>query len=257
MRNLLRAVLWDLGETLVHLDKPWSDVLEENVRALHAYLSTLGLQFDFEEFAKRFLKIFDDASANADTFKIEIPMQEILTKVMKKSGLQFLGLDLPTSAMIEFYRPEVEKWQLFPDTLDTLTKLRDEGFVLGVVSNSKSDWLVRSIIQRRELNPFFQVIVSSAAVRVRKPRSEIFTEALKSLNVKAPESAFIGDSISADVSGANRLGMHSIHVLRKPITATHPARPEATVTNLADIPEILDRWNNHFVASDADSSDSD
>ena len=245
MGSLLRAVLWDLGETLVHLDEPWSDVLQENVRALHTYLSTLGLQFDFDQFATRFLKIFDEASANADTFKIEIPMQEILTKVMKKSGLQFLGLDLPTTAMMEFYRPEVERWQLFPDTLDTLTKLRDEGFVLGVVSNAKSDWLVRSIIQRRELNTYFPVIVSSAAVKIRKPRSEIFTEALKSLNVKAVESAFIGDSISADVSGANRMGMHSIHVLRKPITATHPARPDATVAQLAEIPKILEQWNNN------------
>jgi HAD superfamily hydrolase (TIGR01662 family) len=241
---LLRAVLLDLGETLVHLDRPWSDVLETNVQSLHDYLSKLGLQFDYDQFAERFIKILDDASAKADLYKIEIPMQEILTKVMKKSGLQFLGVDLPTAAMVEFYRPEVESWQLFPDTVDTLTKLKDGGFVLGVVSNSKSDWLVRSIIQRCDLDRFFQVVVSSAAVRIRKPRSEIFIEALKNLNVKASESAFVGDSISADVSGANSMGMHSIHVLRKPITDTHPSHPDATVTKLAEIPEIIDTWNN-------------
>jgi len=241
---LIRAVFLDLGETLVHLDRPWNDVFNADLQALYAYLSTLGLKFEYNQFADRFIRIFDDASGKADVFKIEIPMQEIISKVMKKSGLQFLGLDLPTNAMIEFYRPEVDAWQVFPDTVETLSALRDGGFGLGLISNSKSDWLIRSILQRRDLERFFQTIVTSAALRIRKPRPEIFTEALKMLKVRATESVFVGDSIQADVSGAKNMGMRSIHVLRRPITTTQPATPDATITNLSEVPTLVSAWNN-------------
>jgi HAD superfamily hydrolase (TIGR01662 family) len=226
------------------LDSPWDDVFNTNLQALHSYLSKLGLKFDYERFSARFIRLFDNASATADLYKIEIPMQEIISKVMKKSGLQFLGVDLPTSAMIEFYRREVDAWQVYPDTIETLSALKEGGFEMGLISNSKSDWLVHSILQRQDLEKFFQVIVTSAAMKIRKPRPEIFTEALKTLKVKPSESVFVGDSIQADVSGANSLGMRSIHVFRKPITTTHPAKPDATVTSLSEIPRLITSWNN-------------
>jgi HAD superfamily hydrolase (TIGR01662 family) len=241
---LLRAVFLDLGETLVHLDRPWDDVFHADLQALHTYLCKLGLEFDYDKFAEKFIRVFDDASAKADVYKIEIPMQEIISKVMKKSGLQVLGLDLPTSATVEFYRPEVEAWQVYPDTIETLSELKERGFEMGLISNSKSDWLVRSIVQRRDLERFFKVIVTSAAVRIRKPRAEIFTEALKGLKVKALESVFVGDSIQADVSGANSLGMHSIHILRKPITTPHLTNPDATVTSLAEVLKVITAWSD-------------
>ena len=246
---MLRAVFLDLGETLVHLDRPWNDVFQMDLQALHSYLSKLGLEFDYDKFAERFLRIFDDASAKADLYKIEIPMQEIISKVMKKSGLQVLGMDLPTSAMEEFYRPEVQAWQVFPDTIETLSELQHRGFEMGLISNSKSDWLVRSIVQRQDLERFFKIVVTSAAVRIRKPRAEIFNEALRGLKVRAPESVFIGDSIHADVSGANSMGMHSIHILRKPIATTNPPSADATVANLAEVPKVITAWINGTDAS--------
>ena len=241
---MLRAVILDLGETLVHLDRPWDDVFNTDLQALYTYLSKLGLKFDYEKFSETFIRIFDDASNDADTFKIEIPMQEIISKVMKKSGLQFLGVDLPTSAMIEFYRPEVDEWQVYPDTVETLSRLQEEGFEMGLISNTKSDWLIHSILQRRNLEKFFQVIVTSAAMKIRKPRPEIFMEALKTLKVKAPESVFVGDSIEADVSGSKHLGMRSIHVFRKPVTTTYRTKPDATVSSLSEVPKLIASWNN-------------
>ena len=240
---MVKAVFLDLGDTLVHLDRPWEDVFRANLTALCTYLAKLGLRLDFEKFSQTFMRIFDDASYRADLYKIEIPMEEILAKVLRKSGLQMLGVDLPTSAMIEFYRPEVESWQLYPDTIETLTRLTSNGYTLGVVSNAKSDWAVRAIIERREIGKFLKTIVSSAALKIRKPRPEIFSQAMNALGVTARESVFIGDSIQADVAGSKNMGMRSIHVLRKPIESTAPPKPDATVTTLNDAVEIINKWN--------------
>jgi putative hydrolase of the HAD superfamily len=204
----------------------------------------LGLRLDFEKFAETFIRIFDDASAQADLYKIEIPMQEILSKVLRKSGLQVLGVDLPTNAMIEFYRPEIEAWQLYPDTIETLTQISNDGYAMGLISNTKSDWAVHAIVERREIDKFLKAIVTSAALKIRKPRPEIFTRALKALNVKPGDSVFVGDSIQADVAGAKIMGMQSIHLLRKPIESTNPTQPDATVTSLSEALKIINEWNN-------------
>ena len=241
---MLRAVLIDVGDTLVRLDRPWDDVFQANLEALDNYLSSLGVKVDAEKFNERFVRMYNDASYRADLFKIEIPMEEIISKSLRKSGLQVLGVDLPTNAMVEFYRPEVESWQLYPDTVDTLTTLSKDGYLMGVVSNAKSDWAVHAILRRRDLDRFFKTIVTSAAVKIRKPRSEIFTRALGDLAVDPSDAAFIGDSISADVGGANNIGMYSIHVLRKPIESSSLNRPDATVTSLSETVEIITHWNN-------------
>ena len=241
---MVRAVFLDLGDTLVHLDRPYSEVFNTNLQALHSYLAKLGLRLDFEKFAETFIRIFDDASARADLYKIEIPMQEILSKVLRKSGLQILGVDLPTNAMIEFYSPEIEAWQLYPDTIETLTQLSKDGYAMGLISNAKSDWAVRAIVERREIGKFLKAIVTSAALKIRKPRPEIFTRALNALNVKPGDSVFVGDSVQADVAGAKIMGIRSIHLLRKPIDSTHPTQPDATITSLSEALEIISKWNN-------------
>jgi len=228
---------------LVHLDRPWVEVFNSNLQALSNYLTQLGINMDYAKFAEAFLRVFDDASYRASLYKIEIPMEEIIAKVLRKSGLQVLGVDLPTSAMIEFFRPEVESWQLYPDTIQTLNQLSQEGYPMGLVSNAKSDWAVRAIVERRDIGRFLKSIVTSAAVKIRKPRPEIFTQALRALNVKPSDSVFVGDSVEADVAGAKSMGMRSIHVLRKPIESTHPPRPDATVTSLTEAVEVISKWN--------------
>ena len=241
---MVRAVLIDVGDTLVHLDRPWDDVFHSNLDALYNYLNSLGIKLDAAKFKERFIRIFNDASYQSDLFKVEIPMEEIIAKALRKSGLQMLGIDLPTNAVIEFYRREVEDWQLFSDTVETLTRLQSEGYVMGVISNTKSDWSVRAILRRRELDGFFETIVTSAAVKIRKPRFEIFTRALADLKVSPSDAVFIGDSIQADVSGAKNMGMYSIHVFRKPAEERGFSRPDATVTSLSETPGIIAQWNN-------------
>ena len=248
VEELVKAVLLDLGDTLVHLDRPWSDVFHANLTALSSYLTNLGLRLDFEKFSQTFMRMFDDASYRADLYKIEIPMEEILSKALRKSGLQVLGIDLPTTATVEFYRPEIESWQLYPDTIETLTQLTTDGYMLGVVSNTKSDWAVRAIIERRDLGKFLKTIVTSAALKIRKPRPEIFSQAMNVLNVKPRDAVFIGDSIQADVAGSKNMGMRSIHVLRKPIESTMPPEPDATVTTLGESVQIINKWNSESSA---------
>jgi len=241
--SLLKAVLLDLGDTLVHLDRPWEDVFNANLQELYNYLTTKGLKRNFQKFSTEFVMQFDDASNQAGLYKIEIPMEEIISNVLSESGLQVPDTDLPTNAMIAFFGPEIEAWQVYPDTIKTLAALEEEGYKMGVISNAKSDWAVHAILKHHNLDRFFETIVSSAALKIRKPRPEIFTQALNALAVNPRDAVFVGDSIEADVAGSKNIGMRSIHVLRRPVEDGHPVNPDASVTNLSDALDVITNWN--------------
>jgi putative hydrolase of the HAD superfamily len=244
---LLRAVLLDLGDTLVHLDRPWDEVFHANLEAINNYLTKLGLRLDSKRFSETFMRIFEDAASKADTYKIEIPMQEIIEKALRKSKLEVLGVNLIQNAMTEFYGPEVEAWQVYPDTVETLTALKNDGFKMGLISNAKSDWAVHAILQRRDLQKYFDVVVTSAQVRIRKPRPDIFNRALAALDAKPPEAVFVGDSLEADVLGARSLGIKSIHVRRRPLEAGGLTGSWADVESLTEAYNQISNWNNGSV----------
>jgi putative hydrolase of the HAD superfamily len=239
---MLRAVLIDLGETLVHLDRPWEDVFGANLASLHSCLKEQGLNSDFERFANVFVSVFERASATADFYKIEIPMQDIISQALRKLKFKVLGEEMMQRAITEFYTPELDAWQPFPDTLSTLGALRDHGFEMGLVSNAKSDWAVHSILEKNGLDRYFRVVVTSAEMGIRKPRVEIFERALGMLGAKSAESAFLGDSLNADVIGARIVGMRSIHVRRRP-PVNNLAHADATVSSLSEALKQVMEWS--------------
>jgi len=240
--NRIRGVLLDLGDTLVHLDKPWGEVFEAEVTSLASYLHNSDVKIDSPKFAPAFVRAFEEATAQASLFRIEIPLEEIVAKVLSKFGIRHPDPEFIHGAVEAYYRPEIQSWQLFPDTLDTLNALEKGGYLLGIVSNARSDWQVNSILGKFDLTRFFKLIVISALLRIRKPRAEIFLRALDGLSLRPKETIFIGNSVDADVLGPKSVGMHTIHVRRQPPDHDLILGPEATVTTLTDALKTVYNW---------------
>lgn len=241
---MIRAVLIDLGDTLVHLSRPWDEVFQDNLESLYTFLRGRGLKTDFQDFAKLFIREFEHASTVSQFYKIEVPIQDIISKVLRKIKLKDLQGTLVHSAIMEFYKPEVEAWQLYPDALETLTALRERRYKMGLISNAKSDWAVREILQEHDLSKLFDVIMTSAAMRMRKPKLDIFSRALLALDAKASEAVFVGDSLQADIIGAKTAGMRTVHVRRKPVDHPHFVVPDVTVTSLTEALDQIISWSN-------------
>jgi predicted HAD superfamily phosphohydrolase YqeG len=84
----IRGVLLDLGDTLVQLDKPWEEVFEAEVRCLFTYLDDAGARTDFQKFSVAFVRALEDATSKASLYRIEIPMEEIIARVVGKFGVR-------------------------------------------------------------------------------------------------------------------------------------------------------------------------
>ncbi len=103
-------------------------------------------------------------------------------------------------------------WQLYPDSLDTLRKLRTMPVKIGLVSNSYYTVDTRvPLLHKLDLpERLFDVFVFSADVMRPKPRPEPFLRALDVLDVGAADCVFVGDALDGDIVGAKALGMTTV-----------------------------------------------
>jgi putative hydrolase of the HAD superfamily len=66
-----------------------------------------------------------------------------------------------------------------------------------------------------ELNQYFPVraISGDAVVGVRKPHADIFHHALVQLDTSPSNALMVGDNYSADIVGAQHLGIAGLHII--------------------------------------------
>ena len=125
--------------------------------------------------------------------------------------------------------------QLFPNTKEILTELKDLGFKMHIITNGFSE--VQHIkIANCGLRDYFQEIICSESIGKNKPDPEIFQFALKLAKARAENSIMIGDDYYADISGANQIGMQAI--LFKNDNAANYSY-ENTIGNLNELPDLI------------------
>ena len=115
------------------------------------------------------------------------------------------------SLFFDFQDRIAEYYIPFPKMRETLDGLKLRGFNLGLITNGKGDFQNRSI-QALGIGDDFQVTLISEIEGVRKPEPEIFNRALLRLKCKPSEAIFVGDSVEADILGANKVGMFTVWI---------------------------------------------
>ncbi len=83
------------------------------------------------------------------------------------------------------------------------------------------------------------------AAIIGKPKPEFFKEALKILNLKAEETAMVGDDLEADIGGAARVGLYTVAVktgkFREEQLKKVKTKPQLLLSSIADLPEWIEK----------------
>lgn len=244
MGRFIRAVLFDLGNTLMYGLEAWGPVEAQADRALAASLQRSGLEVP-ESFAAQFRARLARYYREREQSLFETTYFSVLQELLSEQG--FAGLDEAEirSALGALYRVTQANWILDKDTLLSLRILESAGYRLGLVSNAGDDEDVRTLARNFGIDRFFDFILTSAACSYRKPHPRIFEVALMHWGFPASETAMVGDSLEADILGAERAGMFSIwytaHVSRIPEASE--IRPDAIASHLLEVPELLTRMS--------------
>lgn len=130
----------------------------------------------------------------------------------------------------------------FPYAVDVLNKLKEK-YKLALITNvhhTTTSEKVQEILADAGIPDVFEVVVVSSQVGCSKPNPRIFEIALKSLNVEHKEAVMVGNIISTDIFGANRLGMKTI--LFQPSDTYQRSsweHPDHTIHSIKDLLEIV------------------
>jgi epoxide hydrolase-like predicted phosphatase len=96
------------------------------------------------------------------------------------------------------------------EVLKIINGLRNK-YKIGLLSNASSSF-IREILDKNDLERYFDEIVISSEVGYIKPNNEIFEIMLNKLGVKPSEAIFIDDN-KYHVEAAEKLGINSIQFL--------------------------------------------
>ena len=123
-----------------------------------------------------------------------------------------------------------------PANLAALRTLKDDGFLLGMVSNITFHGdFVREDLDRLGLLDLFDAVVLSSEVGIRKPHPRIYEAVLDCLHVQARNAVFVGDRLREDVGGPQSLGMRSVltREFRVEESASGSPIPDAVIDSLS------------------------
>jgi len=210
---LLKGAIFDLGETLMHLNVSWEQVREWRIKAIHESFMKHGVTLDLNDLKRQYLRQHEEESEYAARTLEEIEIRESFVKLFDRLGVKPGQQPEMEDLVKRFFALEAESWVLLPGIPEMLEQVRDLGLKMGLLSNARNDWAVREIMGRLALTRYFDVILTSAALGVRKPRPEPFREMLKLLGIEAAEAVMVGNSMEADVAGAVPLGIKTIRVI--------------------------------------------
>jgi FMN phosphatase YigB (HAD superfamily) len=209
----VRAVVFDVGETLIDETRVWSAWADHLGISRLTFLAGLGAVI---------ARGLDHTEVFA-LFRPDLDVREVLAD----------------PAAVEL-RDTVRAQDFYPDATSCLTALATAGYRLGVVGNQPST--AEAIF--REAPVPIELVASSATWGVAKPDPAFFARIASALDLSPGEIAYVGDRLDNDVGPAARAGMLAVFVRRGPwawIQAGRDRPPDAAVSidTLDELPDAL------------------
>jgi putative hydrolase of the HAD superfamily len=227
-----RAVFFDVGETLVHVDPSFAELFVTvldgagHPRSVDAVLAASAQVYARFSEAARDRSLWTTTPERSRAF-----WTSVYDRMLGELGVSETD-GLAATLHREFTR--LERYVLFDDVRPTIAVLRDAGLGLGIVSNFEAwleDWFgVHDLIET------FPVRVISGIEGIEKPDERIFRLALERASVAPEEAAYVGDNPEFDVDPPAALGMFPVLVDRR---GRFPHHDGARITDLRDLPGML------------------
>jgi putative hydrolase of the HAD superfamily len=241
---LIRAVIFDLGNTLMYPVAPdlWPEIIQRGNRALMDHLCDLNILKECDTFMLEFNQRLHQYYKERDRLMIETSTFQVLKELLIEKGYTDISDALVRESLDAHYAVTQKNWQLEEDAIACLSALKEQNYELGLVSNAGDHRDVLQLVEKFELDPYFEFVVTSAGCGYRKPHHRIFQLALEKVNARGEEVAMVGDTLNADILGANRMGMYSIWITRRtdfPPNDTLPIQPRTIIKTLGELPGLL------------------
>jgi putative hydrolase of the HAD superfamily len=178
----MKAVIFDLWDTLVEWPVADAEVLKERIAAL--------VTVDPEEFERRWRDGYRASQTGplADSYRaLGLPDEHVESHV---------------AARHEFARRAL---RLRPGARETMARLRERGIKIGLITVCSEE--VPAAWPETELAGLFDAETFSSDCGLIKPDPEIYFATARALGVDPNDAMFVGDGANDELGGAERVGM--------------------------------------------------
>ena len=245
METAIKAVMFDLGETLLNYGKVETiRVFRQSAKLTYDYLMSHGQPAG--NFGWYFIR--NQVAIHVRTLWGNITGRDFdALSLLKKYGLR-RGYKLSEEQWREvgwlWYEPLSRIAKAEPDIKETLAKLKGMGLKLGILSNTfiSAGSLDRQLEQLGMLE-FFPYRLYSYQFPFRKPDRRIFEAAIAKVGEPAENILFVGDRIYTDIRPALKVGMRA--ALKSAYTNKGKVVPNGVwkIERIAELPAIIETVN--------------
>ena len=128
----------------------------------------------------------------------------------------------------------------YPEVPDTLKRLKSAGMKLAILSNG-TPAMLDAAARNAGIANLFDALLSVEEVEVYKPHPSVYRLACERLNVPAAHVCFLSSN-GWDAYSAKAFGLRVLWCNRsKQAPERIPEEPDAQITTLADLPDIVRR----------------
>lgn len=202
-----KAVMLDAADTLFYIKNGLGKTYASPARKY-------GVDPDPIELKKAFSRHFNSAPPlafpdviNNDNLKI-LEKQwwyDVVKNVYNDVGM-FEYFNAYFEDLFEIFRNDA--WEIYPETIDVLTRLKKSGYKIIMVTNFDSR--VYDVLKRLGIYEIADDIVISSEAGYAKPDIEIYRLALKRNNLDPSECIFVGDNYINDYVTPISIGIDAV-----------------------------------------------
>lgn len=256
MSEAVKAVLFDLDNTLIDWRTAgnWSDTEHRCLTLLYNYLveNDRPLSGSVNRFMMRFNDLASDAWEGARATLRAPHIINTMEATLAEFG--FIPDDEISmrDVMIAYDWGDAPGVVPFPDVPGALQKLLDDGIKIGIVTNAwQPMWLRDAELEHHNLMQYFpqeNLRISAADVGYLKPHPNIFKHALQQIGTKPENTLFVGDNPTADIGGAQKVGMRAILRLlseEAPLISSVIV-PDASIRSFDELLLLVENWDTHI-----------
>lgn len=204
--NLVKGLIFDYGATIDSNGKHWAEVLWDAFQEVAVPVTKEAFR-DAYVYGERYLALHpvikpDFTFKDVLLAKTELQMSWLIENNFLAENSNSSKYSLAISNLCYNFVLNVLK-----NAQPILEELRKR-YPMVLVSNFYGN--IETVLKDFELNNYFQEIIESAVVGVRKPDPAIFSLGVKALGLKPEEVVVVGDSYKKDILPAQSIGCQTI-----------------------------------------------
>ncbi|EJB8572066.1 HAD-IA family hydrolase [Vibrio parahaemolyticus] len=236
---MLKAIFFDMDETLCgtsQADKSAGQKFAAWIQQTYPQVS------DPQAFLQRYLQgVYKKLNAEFPQLVALLPDENafrcgLIQTILAENGIH-IDAEQAQQAQHYFDSARMGAFTFFPGVKEMLMDLRKH-YKLVVITNGPI-FSQHPKLKATQMDEWVDHIIVGGEEPEEKPAASIFQKALNLVDVKPEEALHIGDSLAADIAGANNMGILSVWVNATGASNPTEITPNFEIRETVELKEIL------------------